>query len=271
MSWIRWSLPLLLAGNVLAAEPEIVRPEFEVPAYVFDKLGPEDQELFQKLTHVGLEAVWAQLQSRGYTQCFINELDPLHDDRRLIGRARTIRYLPNRPDVREKWYANRKQLNYVSAEEAMPGDILVFDSGGDTRSAVSGDVTTLRFLVRGGAGMVIDGAMRDLPELAGMPFQVYTRRGQAAAVSPILMSIDYQVPVRVGNVTVIPGDILLGERHGILVIPAAIADEVVDAALAKSDLEDFQRKLLLEGRSIDGVYPPNAETLQEFERSKGNR
>lgn len=271
MSWIRWSVPLLVASSVVAAEPEIVRPEFEVPAYVYDKLGPEDQELFKKMTHVGLEAVWAQLRSRGYEQCFINELDPLHNDRRLIGRARTIRYLPNRPDVREKWYSYRKQLNYVSAEEAMPGDILVFDAGGDTRSAVSGDVTTLRFLVRGGAGMVIDGAMRDLPELAGMPFQVYTRRGQAAAVSPILMSIDYQVPVRVGNVTVVPGDILLGERHGILVIPAAIADEVVDAALAKSDLEDFQRKLLLEGRSIEGVYPPNAETLQEFERSKGNR
>jgi regulator of RNase E activity RraA len=173
--------------------------------------------------------------------------------------------------VREKWYSYRKQLNYVSAEEAMPGDILVFDAGGDTRSAVSGDVTTLRFLVRGGAGMVIDGAMRDLPELAGMPFQVYTRRGQAAAVSPVLMSIDYQVPVRIGNVTVIPGDILLGERHGILVIPAAIADEVVDAALAKSELEEFQRKLLLEGRSIDGVYPPNEETLREFELSKGAR
>ena len=113
--------------------------------------------------------------------------------------------------------------------------------------------------------------MRDLPELAGMPFQVYTRRGQAAAVAPVLMSIDYQVPVRIGNVTVIPGDILVGERHGILVIPAAIADEVVDAALAKSELEEFQRKLLLEGRSIDGVYPPNEETLREFELSKGAR
>jgi hypothetical protein len=87
MPWIRWSISLLLAASVLAAEPEIVRPEFEVPAYVFDKLGPEDQTLFKKLTRVGLEAVWAQLQSRGYTQCFINELDPLHSDRRLIGRA----------------------------------------------------------------------------------------------------------------------------------------------------------------------------------------
>lgn len=268
MTWIRWSLPFLFAGLVIAAEPEITRPTFEVPAYVLDKLGADDRVLFQKLARVGLESVWSQLRSRGYEHCFINQLDPLHDDRRLIGRARTMRYLPNRPDVREKVYSQRRQLNYVSADEALPGDILVFDAGGDIRSAVSGDVTTLRFLVRGGAGMIIDGAMRDLADLAGMPFQVYSRRGQAAGVVPYLMSIDYQVPVRIGNVTVIPGDILLGDRHGILVIPAALANEVVDAALAKTDFEEFQRKLLLEGRPMEGVYPPSEETRREYERTR---
>lgn len=271
MILIRWSLPFLFAGLTLAAEPEITRPVFEVPAYVLDKLSAEDRTLFQKLARVGLESVWSQLRSRGYEHSFINELDPLHQDRRLIGRARTMRYLPNRPDVREQVYSKRRQLNYVSADEALPGDILVFDAGGDTRSAVSGDVTTLRFLVRGGAGMIIDGAMRDMADLAGMPFQVYSRRGQATSVSPYLMSIDYQVPVRIGNVTVVPGDILLGDRHGILVIPAALADEVVDAALAKTEFEEFQRSLLLEGRSMDGVYPPSEETRRAYERQRESR
>ncbi len=252
-----------------AAEPEIKRPIFEVPAYVLDKLNSSDRALFQKLARVGLESVWAQLESRGYEQCFINELDALHPDRRLVGRARTIRYLPTRPDLRERIYSSQKQLNYVSAEEAQPGDVLVFDAGGDTRSAVSGDVTTLRFLVRGGAGMIVDGAMRDMPDLAGMPFQVYTRRGQAAAVRPHLMSVDYQVPVRIGDVTVAPGDILLGESHGVLVIPAALAEEVVDAALEKDAFEDFQRKLLLEGRSIEGVYPPSDAVKKEYQRMRG--
>ena len=103
--------------------------------------------------------------------------------------------------------------------------------------------------------MIVDGAMRDMPELAGMPFQVCTLRGQAAAVRPHLMSVD-QVPVRIGEVTVVPGDVLLGESHGVLVIPAALAEEVVDAALEKDAFKDFQRRLLLEGRSIEGVYPP---------------
>ena len=72
-------------------------------------------------------------------------------------------------------------------------------------------------------------------------------------------------------VTVVPGDILLGERHGILVIPAALAEEVVDAALEKADFEDYQRELLLQGRSIDGVYPPDEETKKGFEEWKKQR
>lgn len=243
-------------------------PQRTLHPYIRERLSSADQALFDKLARAPLEAVWAQLAAKGYAHCFINELDALHPDRRLIGRARTVRYLPTRPDLREEIYSTRKQLNYVSAEEAQPGDVLVFDAGGDTRSAVSGDVTTTRFLVRGGSGLIIDGGMRDMPELAGMHLQVYTRRGQAASVRPHLMSVDYQVPVRIGNVTVKPGDLLLGERHGILVIPAALADEVLDKAIAKEDFENFQRKLLLKGRSIYGVYPPNEETQKAYEDHK---
>ena len=104
-----------------------------------------------------------------------------------------------------------------------------------------------------------------------MPFQVYMRRGQAAAVRPHLMSVDYQVPVRIGDVTVVPGDILLGDRHGVLVIPAALAEEVVDAALQKVDFEEYQRELLLSGRPIYGVYPPDEETKKGYEEWKKRR
>lgn len=266
-------LSAIASVSVLSAQsvPQIHPPARELSPYVLERLGKADRELFGKLASVPLEAVWSQLTARGYEHSFINELQPLHADRRLVGRARTIRYLPTRPDLREEIYATRKQLNYISAEEAEPGDALVFDAGGDTRSAVSGEITTVRFLARGGTGLIVDGALRDIPEIAGMPLQVYQRRGQAAAVRPNLMSVDYQVPVRIGNVTVRPGDLLLGERHGILVIPAALAEEVVDAALNKLELESFQRQLLLEGRSIYGVYPPSEDTLEEFEKSRGSR
>lgn len=264
----RLSIALIACAGLSAQSGlEIESIDRKISPYVLERLTAADRVLFDKLARAPLEAVWSQLESRGYEHCFIHELDALHPDRRLVGRARTMRYLPTRPDLREQIYAKRKQLNYVSAEEAQPGDVLVFDAGGDTRSAVSGEITTVRFLARGGTGLIVDGALRDVPEIAGMPLQVYHRRGQAAAVRPNLMSVDYQVPVRIGNVTIRPGDLLLGERHGVLVIPAALAEEVVDAALSKQDLESFQRKLLLEGRSIYGVYPPDEKTLQEYEES----
>ena len=264
---MRYAALFLLSLSAWAQSTPLVlsRPVRRMPAYVEERLSPQDRALFGKLMRVELESAWAAVTAEGFTQCFINELDALKPDQRMVGRARTIRYLPNRKDLRATLYAASPQLNYKSAEEAQPGDVLVFDAGGETRSAVSGDVTTTRFLVRGGAGLVVDGAMRDIPELARMPLQVYIRRGQAAAVSPIQMSADYQIPVRIGSVTVVPGDILLGERHGILVIPAPIADKVADKALEHDDVEDFQRQLLLKGESIYGVYPLDEAHRKQYE------
>lgn len=247
------------------AELKLQSIERQMPAYIVERLSAQDRVLFDKLMRVGLESAWSLVTAEGYPQNFINELSPLKPNTRMVGRARTMRYLPNRKDVREKVYAAGPQLNYKSAEEAQPGDVLVFDAGGETRAGVSGGVTTIRFLVRGGAGLVIDGAMRDVPELEALPIQTYMRRGHASSVAPLMMSVDYQVPVRIGSVTVIPGDILVGESTGILVIPAAIAEKIADKALEHDEEETFQRELLLKGESIFGVYPMNAATRKRFE------
>jgi regulator of RNase E activity RraA len=268
-------LVLLVAGATLAAQKATLKlepVERQMPPYIVERLSPSDRALFDKLMRVGIESAWSLVTAEGYPQNFINELSPLKPNTRMLGRARTIRYLPNRKDVREKLYTAGPQLNYKSAEEAQPGDILVFDAGGETRAGVSGGVTTVRFLVRGGAGLVIDGAMRDVPELEAMPIQTYMRRGHASSVAPLMMSVDYQVPVRIGSVTVIPGDILVGESTGILVIPAAIAEKVANAALEHDEQEEFQRELLLSGESIFGVYPTMNEAMrkrfEEWKKSK---
>ena len=268
---LQCAAPLLLALCVHAQDTSLAlsKPVRQMPAYVEQRLSAADRTLFGRLMQVELESAWAVVVAEGFPQNFINELDALKPEQRMVGRARTIRYLPNRKDVHDKLYAAGPQLNYKSAEEAQPGDVLVFDAGGETRSAVSGDVTTTRFLYRGGAGIVVDGAMRDVPELDRMHIQVYQRRGQAAAVSPIMMSVDYQVPVRIGSVTVIPGDILLGERHGILVIPAQIAEKVAERAAEHDQVEYFQRQLLLKGESIYGVYPQlNEAHRKQYEESR---
>jgi len=262
-------LIIATAASPQTAPITVTAPPRTLPQSVSAKLSPSDRALFAKLMSVGLEAAWSAVTSEGYPQCFINELTPLNTDRRIVGRARTIRYLPNRKDLRDKIYASGPQLNYRSAEEAQPGDILVFDAGGETRSTVTGAMVTTRFVVRGGSGVVVDGCMRDIPDLAAMPIGVYVRCGHASSVSPIMMSVDYQVPVRIGSVTVLPGDILIGERHGVLVIPASIVDKVLEKAMQHDDREDFQRRLLLSGEPIYGVYPTlNDANKAKFEESQ---
>lgn len=256
----RFDALLLLAFVGYAQAPE---PERKIPPQVLEKLSPQDRALFSKLMNLELESVWAAVQAEGYPNCFINELTPLKPNERMVGRARTIRYLPNRKDLRARLYAANPQLNYKSSEEAQPGDVLVFDAGGETRSAVTGNMTATRLMVRGGVGMVADGAFRDVPTLAAMPLQIYMRRGQAAGVSPVQMSVDYQVPVRIGSVTVVPGDILLGDMHGILVIPADVAEKSADQALSTREREEFQRHLLLSGESLYAVYPTMSEANQK--------
>jgi len=257
----------VMLGAALLGQPApitVKAPDRTIPPHVAGKLSPADRVLFGRLMRVGLEAAWSAVTAEGYPLNFINELTAINPDRRMVGRARTARYLPNRKDLREKIYGVGPQLNYRTAEEAQPGDVLVFDAGGETRSTVSGAMVTTRFLMRGGAGIVVDGCMRDVPDLAAMPASFYLKCGHASSVSPLMMSVDYQVPVRIGGVTVMPGDILVGERHGVLVIPAAIVDKVLDKALEHDDQEQFQRQLLLQGEPIYGVYP----TLNEANRKK---
>ena len=215
---------LVIVTGGLAAQKAALKIdpiERQMPAYIQERLTPQDRVLFDKLMRVGLESAWSLVTAEGYPQNFINELTPLKANMRMVGRARTMRYLPNRKDVRDKLYAAGPQLNYKSAEEAQPGDVLVFDAGGETRAGVSGGVTTIRFLVRGGAGLIIDGAMRDVPELEAMPIQTYMRRGQCLVGIP-----DHDERRLSGSGTHRQrhghsGDLLVGESTGILVIPAA--------------------------------------------------
>lgn len=208
------------------------------------------------------------MTAEGYPLCFINELTPLNGDRRMVGRARTARYLPNRKDLREKVYAAGPQLNYRTAEEAQAGDVLVVDAGGETRSTISGAMVTTRFLMKGGA----DGGGRLHAGCAGFGGDageflsaVRTRferepaddeRGLPGA------GADWRSDCGAGTS-------LVGDRHGVLVIPAAIVDKVVDKALEHDAQERFQRKLLLEGEPIYGVYPNlNEANKKKFEEWK---
>lgn len=274
----RWVLPvvvLLVAGSTRAQDAALPsqEPLHELPQYLKAKLSSQDQSLFSRLLNMNIEAGWAYMRTRGYPRNFVSAIRPVEPTMRFAGRARTMRYLPYREDLHEKFEG--LQLNYRSAEDTEPGDVLVFDFGGELQSSPSGDVTSTRAMVRGAAGVVVDGAMRDVPSFVEMGLPLFTKdgRGHASAMQPLMMSWDYQIPVRIGDVTVVPGDYLVGALHGVLVIPAHLLNEVLEYAEYHSERETFQRMLLLQGESMIGVYPPSQGTLRRFDewrKSKRN-
>jgi regulator of RNase E activity RraA len=231
---------------------------------------PEEEQLFKKLASLCVDTVSGVLMGMGYPDQFITGIAPIFLDVKMVGRARTMRYLPVRPDVAEQ--AKKRYpfgLTHRAVEDTLPGDVLIVDAGGCTESGFIGDVIVSRFIVKKGAGMVVDGAIRDFSILRKMGLPIYTKGVHAAVSQRRIIGLDYNVPVTCGGVAVLPGDIILGDDEGVIVIPAHLAEAVAEKGVATEHRETFLRITLETGvRPIHEVYPPNEEVLREYEEYK---
>jgi len=214
----------------------------------------------------------SQLQKRGLLHCFMHGVLPLRPDLRLVGQAFTLRYIPVREDLeRTGEFDNRTNQQRVAVESVGPGDVLVIDARGDTRAATLGNILATRIMRRGAAGIVTDGAFRDTPAIRMMDIPTYAR-GQSPDVSTrIHHPQDINVPIGCGGVAVLPGDLLVGDAEGVIVVPRQAADEVVRDAYEQDQREEFILTKIESGSSILGVYPPDERTLQEYESWKQAR
>jgi regulator of RNase E activity RraA len=234
------------------------------------KLSRAEREVLKRLMDVSIESAWGVCSRHGYGSNFINGLTCVHPERKMVGRAVTLRYLPVRPDLQATSLKKfRTAPNKWAIETMEPGDALVVDSGGETGAGFVGDVIATRLEVRGGAGIVCDGAVRDLSVMVQMDFALYIRGAHAAGSGRAIVGTDVNIPVRVAGVAVLPGDILMGDNEGVLVIPARLAKEAAEAGAAQDHKENFLRRVLKEKRlSIDECYPPNAKVLKMYEDFK---
>jgi hypothetical protein len=158
--------PLLLAPSLLWAQAlRVEAPERTMPAWVEQKLSPSDKTLFSKLMRAGIETMWSELVSEVYPNCFINDLNPLHANRRMVCRARTMRYLPNRKDLREKIYAAGPQLNNQPKRRSL--ETCWSLTRRQTKSAVTGGVSRRDFTRDGYRRR----RARDIPEFEATPIQ----------------------------------------------------------------------------------------------------
>ena len=190
----------------------------------------------------------------------------------MVGEAFTLRNIPAREDIDHIGvYDNPEHPQRKAIEIAPPGSVLMIDCREDARSASAGGILVKRLEVRGVAGMVTDGGLRDTPEIAQRNFPVYCK----APAAPISLighhAVESNVPIACGGVGVYPGDIIVGDGEGVIVIPAGIADEVAAATFEQEKLEEFVQQEIASGRPLPGTYPPNAATKARYEEWKRNK
>ncbi|MEZ4656478.1 MAG: ribonuclease activity regulator RraA [Caldilineaceae bacterium] len=228
-------------------------------------------EAFTKLRAVSTATLTSQLLKRGLRNTFMQGVYPLRPDLRMVGYAFTLRYIPAREDLADQQYDNTKNVQRLAVEAVGPDDVLVIDARSDIGAASFGHIIGTRIMMRGAAGLVTDGALRDTPSFREMAFPVYIRAPHATTSFVIHHPVELNVPIGCAGVAVIPGDIIVGDGEGVCVIPAQMAEEVAADAYEQEIREEFFHHKVLNGASILGVYPPSAETLAEFEKWRGKR
>jgi regulator of RNase E activity RraA len=178
----------------------------------------------------------------------------------MVGEAFTLRYIPAREDINPiSVFLDRKHPQRVAIEQCPPGGVLVIDSRKDPRAASAGGILVARLMARGVAGVVTDGGFRDSPEIAKYNMPAYHNRPSAPTNLTLHQAMDINVPIGCGDVAVFPGDVVVGDAEGVIVIPAHLADEVATEAVEMTAFEDFVTEKVHEGRSILGLYPPTDE------------
>uniref|UniRef100_UPI0039F05C6E ribonuclease activity regulator RraA n=1 Tax=Bordetella sputigena TaxID=1416810 RepID=UPI0039F05C6E len=186
---------------------------------------------------------------------------------RVVGMAYTLRYIPAREDLDHIGvFQDRTHPQRRAVEEIPPGHVLVIDSRKDPRAASAGGILITRMMMRGAAGIVSDGGFRDCPDLEQLDFPVYCARPSAPTNLIHHHAVDINMPISCGDVPVYPGDVIVGDGEGVVVIPAAIANEIAAEAAAMTDFEDWVEARVREGRSTFGLYPPDEATRAEYER-----
>ena len=221
-------------------------------------MNPQTRE---KLMKVSTATLCTALFKRGLRNQFIQDVHPLDASLpNMVGEAFTLRYMPAREDLNPITVFNDRNHPQRQAVEQCPvGAVLLMDSRKDARAASAGGILVSRLMKRGVAGVVTDGGFRDSPDIAKLGFPAYHQRPSAPTNLTLHQAIDINVPIGCGDVAVWPGDLVVGDAEGVIVIPAAMADEVAAEATEMTVFEDFVQEKVLEGRSILGLYPPTEE------------
>jgi regulator of RNase E activity RraA len=234
------------------------------------------KETLERLRAASTATICTQLFKRGFRNVFIQGISRLTKPSggNLVGPAFTLRNIPSREDLDQlSVFENPEHPQRKAIEAAPPGHVLVIDCRGERRAASGGQILTTRLQKRGAAGLVSDGPLRDSGAIAQMDFPVYCAGGSAPLNLIQHHAVDLNVPIGCGGVAVYPGDAIVGDDEGVVVIPKHLVDEVATDAAEQEQLEVFVLERIQGGAKLPGTYPPNAETraaYAEWRKRRGN-
>ncbi len=220
------------------------------------------------LLRVGTANIANILLQRGFRNVMMRGLAPLDDaQEQLVGPAYTLRFIPSREDLDSMANYGREDNRHRRAIEECPtGSVLVIDAFGSTAASSMGDLMAARLRYRGVSGVVTDGGYRDSAAIADTGLPCFQHRNAPPATPIALHPVSLNEPVGCAGVAVYPGDIIVGDSDGVVVIPRHVVTEVAAAARDAVDYEEFAAMHIGQGRSIFGLFPATEDSRTEYEQ-----
>lgn len=228
-------------------------------------------DVIQQLLIPSTATLTTALKQFGLNRSYMHGVAPLRPDMKMAGPAFTLRYIPAREDLNASEVDNLKDIQRVGIEQIGRGEVFVIDARGDTRAGTMGDILATRLVKRGAAGVVTDGAFRDSPSIADTGIPAFAAAMNAHSNKTVHHPSEIQVPIACGEVAVLPGDIIVGDAEGVVVVPLQYTADVAQIAVEMESREKFILNKVKSGASIVGTYPPDESTLAEFEAWKNER
>ena len=239
---------------------------------LIEGLEPLPSGTLETLRRASTASVTTELSRLGIRHSQMLGPAPLDPGYVMVGEAVTLRYVPAREDI--DTYGATSDPNHpqrYTIERMSPGEVLVIDARGDVRAGTLGEILVAKMKAAGAAGFVTDGAVRDAAGIKATGLPAFVKAAHASASSTIHHAADYNRVIGCGGIMVRPGDVLLGDADGVVVIPRHLAAEVAQKAAAREELEVFIKQKIDGGASLIGNYPPGEETLREFEAQRKRR
>jgi 5-oxopent-3-ene-1,2,5-tricarboxylate decarboxylase / 2-hydroxyhepta-2,4-diene-1,7-dioate isomerase len=220
-------------------------------------------ELREKINATAVATITAQLRKRGINNATIDGVRPMHPGQRILGYAKTLRYVPNREDL-FKAFGGGFNAQKRAMDSVQQDDVVVMEARGETGTGTLGDVLALRAQVRGANAVITDGGVRDSAAVAEVGIPVYSNGAHPAVLGRRHVPWEVGGTVACGGTTVQPGDIVVGDDDGVVVIPPALLHEVVEDAYEQEQQDAWVYDRVAEGHPVDGLFPPNAEWKQKY-------